>query len=95
MDKKARSTPARVIFVLMIIILILLAIILYTFLIKPSINSYVIKKQTEAKDIVLSTILQQLQTQGYVQITDQNGNAVLLVPVTPEQLAQVQGRQTA
>lgn len=80
---------------LIIVIVILLGIILYTFVIKPQINGYVINKQIEAKDYVLATLLMQIQQQGYTQIADTEGNSVILVPYVPqEQTNTDSGQQT-
>jgi len=72
---------ARFVAILVIVIIVLLLFIAYAFWIKPSINGYVIKKQNEAKDIVLNTILLQIQQQGYAQISDAQGNSLVLVPL--------------
>jgi len=77
----AGNKAGKIIAILIIIILILLGFIAYMFLIKPAFNSYVIKKQIEAKDIVLGTLLLQIQQRGYAQITDNQGNIIILVPL--------------
>jgi len=95
MNKKGKSTPAMIIAILMLVIVLLIAVIVYSFIVKPKFNAYVVNKQLEARDSVLSTVLLQLQQQGYVQITDAQGNKIILVPVSPEQLAQAQAGQQA
>jgi len=84
MAKKSRS--GLVIIILIIIVLILLGIILYSFVIKPSISGYVLNKQIEAKDATLNTILLQIQQQGYAQISDNQGNTIILVPYNVQQV---------
>jgi uncharacterized protein (UPF0333 family) len=78
MDK---NRTGKIIVILVLVIIILLGILAYFFVIKPSINGYVIKTQNEAKDVVLSSILYQIQQQGFVTITDQAGNSIILAPV--------------
>jgi len=73
---------------LIIIILILLAVIAYLFVIRPSISGYIVQKQIEAKDMTLNTLLIQIQQQGYAQITDTEGNAIILVPYNAQQAQQ-------
>lgn len=75
----------RKLFVITLLVaLVLIVIITYMFLLKPSFNGYVIKKQVEARDITLLTILNQIQQQGYAQITFGN-QTLVLVPYNPEQ----------
>lgn len=58
---------------------------MYAFLIKPGIDGYVVNKQLDAKDIVLSAMLAQIEQQGYTQISDAEGNTIVLIPYVPEQ----------
>lgn len=67
------------------VILVLVAIMMYAFLIKPGIDGYVVNKQLDAKDIVLSAMLAQIEQQGYTQISDAEGNTIVLIPYVPEQ----------
>lgn len=68
-----------IIILLVAIILVLLGVIAYSYLLKPAINGYIVEKQTEAKDVVLSTLLAQVEQQGYAQIFDKSGNSIILV----------------
>lgn len=65
--------------ILLLVIIVLLGIVLYTLVVQPSINGYVIEKQFEAKDIVLENIIAQVQRDGYVQIYMGN-QSLTLVP---------------
>jgi len=76
-----------IIFLLVIIILILLVYILYTLVIKPKFNDYITSKQLEARDMVLTTILQQIQQQGFTQITFGPNNTLILVPTNYKKTA--------
>lgn len=71
-----------IISVLIIIILVLLGIILYSFVVKPSLNGYVIQKQLEAQDITLNTLVSQVQQKGYAEIFIGNNQSLILVPYT-------------
>ena len=82
----AKDRRGILIAVLAVIVLILLGIVLYAFVIKPAIDGYITQKQIEAKDIVLSAMIAQIQQQGYTQISDVSGNAIVLVPM-PKQSA--------
>lgn len=70
--------------ILIIVILILLGIIAYAFVIRPSISGFVIEKQIEAKDITLASIITQVQQKGYVQIVYGN-ESIVLVPYQGEE----------
>ena len=79
----------RIIAVLILVIILLLGVISYTFVFKPAINGYIIQKQGEAIDQVLTIILTQVQQQGFTQLTDRNLNqSFILVPYVPQQQGQ-------
>ena len=80
-----QTRQSKLIMLLVIIILILVAVVLYSFVVQPSINSYVIRKQIDAQNIVLQTLLLQIQQQGFTQITDAEGNSIVLVPLPQSQ----------
>jgi len=68
----------------LLVALVLILVVAYILLIKPSFNGYVVKKQIEAKDITLLNILNQVQQQGYAQITYGN-QTLVLIPYNPQQ----------
>ncbi|MDO8467851.1 MAG: hypothetical protein Q7S56_02805 [Nanoarchaeota archaeon] len=70
----------KVVFTLVLVILVLVAVVAYIFLIAPSINGYIVNKQIEAQQILVSTIIQQIQAQGYVQIPVSSNESLVLVP---------------
>ena len=75
--------------ILILVIILLLGVIAYIFVIQPSINGYVVQKQGEAVDQVLTLILAQVQQQGFTQLTDRNVNqTIILVPYVPQQQGQ-------
>ncbi len=67
--------------VLVLVIVILLAAVLYAFVIKPAISGYTVQKQTEGVQIAVNSILAQLQQNGFVQIPIGN-QTLILVPYT-------------
>jgi len=76
---------------LVVVILILLILVVYAYAVKPYFNSYVVQKQIEAKDYVLDTIIQQVNSTGYVELT--RGNAsLILVPYQPNSLTGASGK---
>ena len=81
-----KGNRTRIIIILIVIILVLLSVILYSFVLKPSINGYIVNKQIEVKDATLNTILYQIQQQGYAQISDTEGNTIVLVPYNVQQM---------
>ncbi len=72
----------NLVMILVIVILLLLAFVAYVFLIKPSINGYVVDKQVEAQQILINNIILQVQQQGYVSIDLSNNQTLVLVPYT-------------
>lgn len=83
----------RTLFVITLLVaLVLILIVAYIVLIKPSFNGYVVKKQIEAKDLTLLSILNQVQQQGYAQITYGN-QTLVLIPYNPQQEGQGQQQQ--
>ena len=83
-----------VISILVVLVIILGAVVLYSFVVAPAIQGYVIQKQTEGVQIAVNSILLQLQQQGFVQIPLGEGQQpLILVPYTaPVQQAPVAGQ---
>jgi len=81
--KNSMNIQGKIIIALIFVVVVLLGFILYTFALKPSLNGYVVSKQVEAQNILVSALVQQLQQYGYVQIPV--GEEVLtLIPYVPE-----------
>ena len=80
----AKKRAGLVILILIVIIVILLGIILYTLIIKPSINVYVIKKQTEAYnkgvEDAVNLIVKDIDQRGFTQISV-GEKTIFLAPV--------------
>ena len=91
-EKRQVKRTGVIITILIIIIVLLAGVLLYALVVKPSFNAYVVKKQVDARNVVLTTILLQIQQQGFTRITDEGGNTIVLVPLTQDQL-QVQADQ--
>lgn len=83
MEKTNRA--AKIILSLIIVIILLIGVLAYFLWAKPAFDNYILQKQIEAKDIVLSSLLSQVQQQGYVQIFDKDGNTIILAPVKQQQ----------
>ena len=82
--QEKRNRSGVVILVLLIIIILLLGILAYIFLIYPKFNGYIINKQIEAQNILVTNMLYQLQQQGFVQLGVGN-QTVVLIPYNPNQ----------
>ena len=77
---REERNPYRTLFIFTLLVLLVLVVIaVYIFAIKPTIQGYVVKKQIEASDFIIGTILNQVQQQGYVQLSYLN-QSVILVP---------------
>ena len=85
MNNMREKNPYRMLFILtLVVLLVLIVVVVYFFLAKPTINGYIVEKQIEARDITLFAILDQVQQQGYAQITFGN-QSLILVPYNPQQ----------
>ncbi|MEK6891254.1 MAG: hypothetical protein AABX03_03890 [Nanoarchaeota archaeon] len=60
------------------IILILIAVLLYVLLIGPSIQGYVVQKQVNAQENVIKAIIDVVEQQGSISLTDGNRSVVLI-----------------
>ena len=70
----------RVVMFLMLVVIILLGIIVYILVVQPRFQGYVVQQQVSAQKTVIATIIQSLNQNGYVQVTDSNGTTITLVP---------------
>ena len=70
----------RMVMFLMIVVIILLGIIIYILVVQPKFQGYVVQQQVSAQQIVIAAIIESLNQNGYVQISDANGTSITLVP---------------
>ena len=75
----------RLTIILVGIIAVLLLVVLYAFILRPSINGYAIKLQTDGVNYALNLILSEVQQKGYVQIPVGENQSIMLVPYIPPQ----------
>ncbi len=68
---------------LVVIIIVLAAIIIYAFVIRPTLSGYVVSKQSEGVQIAIASIIAQIQQNGFAQIPVGN-ETLILVPYLPE-----------
>ena len=81
---REERNPYRTLFIFTLIVaLVLILVVVYIFLIKPTIQGYVVNKQVEATDFIIGTILNQVQQQGFVQLTYGN-QTMVLIPYNPQ-----------
>ncbi len=73
--------------ILALVIVILGAMVIYTYIAKPVVTGYESKIYNQGASNVLSVLVNQIQTQGYVQIPVGN-QTLVLAPYTPPQLSQ-------
>lgn len=67
---------------LALLVLVLGVLVLYAFVIKPSLNGYVVNAQNQGVNATMNYILNQLQQQGYVSFNVGN-QTLILVPYRP------------
>ncbi|MFA5019974.1 MAG: hypothetical protein WC533_02650 [Candidatus Pacearchaeota archaeon] len=70
------------------IIIILAVALVYVTLIGPSLQGYIINKQLTAQEVVVKTIINQAETNGYVQLTD-GERTIVLINYQPENQTQI------
>ena len=75
--------------ILVVLVVALAAFVLYSFVIQPTIDGYVVEKQTEGVQIAVTTILTQIQQNGFVQIPLADNQVLTLIP--PAMCSQIQG----
>ncbi len=80
-NKLKEKNPYRMLFILTFLVLVVLVIVVvYAFFVKPTIQGYVVNKQIEAQQILVSNIIQQIQQTGAVRIPLGGNESVILVP---------------
>jgi hypothetical protein len=62
-----------------LIIVILVVALIYVAVISPAIQGFVIQKQIDAQKIAVQSINQIVNQQGYIALTDDNNNSVVLI----------------
>ena len=70
--------------ILAVLVVVLLGIIAYAFLIKPSINGYVVNAQNVGIQYTINAILLQIQEKGYVEIPVGNETLILVPYQNPQ-----------
>lgn len=58
----------KIIIIMSCVILLLLMVVAYSFVVSPTIDSYIIKKQTETQNLIFEQIKYRIQQEGYIQI---------------------------
>ena len=80
--------------VLIVVILLLVAVMVYAFVIRPAFTGYVSNQQMVGYQYgqvdLLNSMLSQIQQTGLVQIPSGANQSVILRPLTQQELAQLQ-----
>ncbi len=79
-----KSKQGLVIKILVAIIILLALVLVYFFVIKPSMDNYVLNKQIEAQQYIFANMIAQLNSTGAYQLAIGN-QTLVLVPYTPQQ----------
>ena len=69
---------------LILVIVILIAVVVFSFWVKPAFNGYVVQKQVDAQALVYQDIVNQVQQNGFFQMRVGN-QTLLLAPFNPQQ----------
>jgi len=79
-----KSKHKKLVWILAIIIIILIGVISYSSLLKPSFDNYIQQKQIDAYNLgqsdLIIAIVNQIQQKGAVQIPVGNNQSIVLVP---------------
>jgi hypothetical protein len=78
-----KSKQGLIIKILIAIILLLALVLIYFFIIKPSVDNYVLNKQIEAQQYIFANMIAQLQSTGAYQLAVGN-QTLVLVPYAPQ-----------
>ena len=73
------KSPIKIVLIIAIALVLIAGVLIY-FVGRPMFNEYVEQKQIEVKDYVLSYLIENVKANGYVEITDIEGNKLVLVP---------------
>lgn len=79
----SRKPRNKLVFVLVAVIVVLALLVLYAFAIRPAVSGYTINAQNEGINYALSSIVSQVQQNGYAQIPVGN-QTLVLVPYSPQ-----------
>ena len=71
--------------ILVLVIVILGGILIFTFMVRPAFSGYVVDKQVEAQNILLTNIVAQATQNGFVQIPIDGNQTLFLAPFNPQQ----------
>ncbi len=77
--------------ILVLVIVILAGVLIFTFMVKPSFDGYVVEKRTEGYQIAIRDIVSQVQQNGFVQIPIDGNQTLFLAPFNPQASATPQG----
>lgn len=92
MKDKGIGRQGKLIAIMAVIILLLVGVILYSFAVRPMISGYVVNKQVQAQNLVVSALVKQIQETGYVQIPVGEDQVLTLVPYQPQEQQVQQGQ---
>jgi|GEM_PF-4593060 len=79
-----RNKQGLIIKILVAVVILFALILIYFFVIKPSVDNYVLNKQIEAQQYVFANMIAQLQSTGAYQLAVGN-QTLVLVPYQPTQ----------
>ncbi len=77
-----KDNTKTTIILLAVLVLILAMLVIYAFVLRPAITGYAANMQNQGVNIILNSIVAQIQQQGYVQIPFGN-ETLILVPYQP------------
>lgn len=81
---------SRIVAIMAAVIVVLAVALVYSLALKPAFNGYVVAKQVEAQESVVSAIVGQVGQTGYVQIPVGEGEQPIIL-VTPESCYEILG----
>ena len=70
--------------VLAVLVVVLLAVVVYAFVLKPAVNGYVVNAQNTGIQYAINAILLQIQQKGYAEIPVGNQTLILVPYQNPQ-----------
>lgn len=70
---------------LVLVIIILVVVVVFAFWIKPTFDRYAVEKQNEGFQIAISSIVSQVNQNGFIQLPDGNSTIILVQAQPPTQ----------
>ena len=80
-----KTDSKKMVGILVAVIVSLFLVLLFFFVVRPSMNNFVMNKQIEGVNFAYADVVNQVQTQGYFALPLGENQTLILVPYVPPQ----------